>query len=239
VEVSRPQVVVKTMAGFFTPRSQLETLLRDIEDEDARFRADAAYELGFVKDPRSSKALREALRDKNEKVRVLSVGALARLGDEEAIPALVKVLGDKTDSVRDAALEAVRQFGPAAMPALIVEVTEGARAWGIRPQTPNAARLLGLVGDDRACEPLALLLRRMDRQSRIAAAEALGNLGFSQGIPPLRTALTDIEPEVRVAALRSIATIAGKAARTFIEDYLRRETDPGVQQAGQALLSSL
>src|SRR5262249_51180668 len=56
VEVSRPDLVVKTMAGFFTPGTQLETLLGDIQDEDARLRGDAAYELGFVDEPRASKA---------------------------------------------------------------------------------------------------------------------------------------------------------------------------------------
>jgi HEAT repeat protein len=214
-------------------------LIRDLEDEDPRLRSDAAYELGFVKDPRSSKALREALRDKNEKVRALAAGALARLGDGEAIPALVKALGDKTDSVSEAAFEALRQFGPAVIADLIAEVSKGARGTRFRPQTPSAARLLGMVGDDRASDSLALLLRRGDLLNRISAAEALGNLGFSQGIPPLRYALTDPEPAVRGAALRSIAALAGKAARAFIEEYLRSETDPDVKEAGQALLASM
>ena len=121
VEVSRPDLTVKTMAGYFTPRSQLETLLRDIKDEDARLRADAAYELGFVSEPRSSKALRKALHDKDEKVRELAAGALARLGDEEAIPDLMKLLGDKkeTATVRGSALRSLAAlWGQASRPRL-------------------------------------------------------------------------------------------------------------------------
>ncbi|HEU5179489.1 MAG TPA: VWA domain-containing protein [Candidatus Polarisedimenticolia bacterium] len=109
VQLSRSDLTVKTMSGFFTPRSQLETLLRDIKDEDARLRADAAYALGFVSEPRSSKALRKALHDKDEKVRELAAGALARLGEEEAIPDLKKVLGDRKEmaAVRGAALRSL------------------------------------------------------------------------------------------------------------------------------------
>ncbi len=109
VQLSRPDLTVKTMSGFFTPRSRLDTLLRDIKDEDARLRADAAYDLGFVSEPRSSKALRKALHDKDEKVRELAAGALARLGEGEAIPDLKKVLGDRKETavVRAAVLRSL------------------------------------------------------------------------------------------------------------------------------------
>ena len=239
VEVSQPDLTVKTMAGYFTPRSQIETLLRDIEDEDGRLRADSAYELGFVSDPRASKALGKALRDKDEKVRELAAGALARLGDEGAIPDLVKALGDKNEAVGQAAFEALRKFGPAAVPTLIEETSEGARALGSRPQTPNAARLLGVLGDERALQPLAMLLRQGNPLGRAAAAEALGYLGLSQGIPMVKNALTDPEVPVRGAALRSLAALSGKDARPFIEELLRRETDPGLKEMARTLLSSI
>jgi len=237
VEVSRPDVVVKTMAGFFTPRTQIETLLGDIEDEDARLRADAANELGFVREPRSSKALRKALHDKDEKVREQAIGALARLGAEEAIPDLVKALGDKKEAVAKAAFGALRQFGPAAIPDLIEEASEGVRASG--PQTTSATLLLGVLGDDRALKPLVVLLGRGDLISRVAAAEALGDLGLSQGIPAVRIALADPEASVRGAALRSFATLSGKEARPFIEEFLQSETDPDLRETARTLLSSM
>jgi len=237
VEVSRSDLVVKTMTGFFTPQSQLETSLGDIQDEDARLRADAAYDLGFTRDPRSSKALRKALRDKDEKVRELAAGALARLGDEEAIPDLVKLLGDRNEAMGKAAFEALRQLGSPAIPDLLEEIDEGARV--SRPQTPGAARLLGLLGDDRALAPLALLLRRGDLNSRVAAAEALGNLGFVRVIPAVQEALTDPEASVRGAALRSFVTLSGNGARSFLEEYLRGETDEGVRKIAQTILASM
>ena len=239
VEVSRPGMAVKTMAGFFTPRSQLETLVRDLWDEDARLRADAAYELGFVKEPRSSKALLKALGDKEEKVREMAVGALSRLGEAGAIPKLVGLLGDKAASVREAAADALREFGPAAIPDLIAQVSQGAEQSRARPESVNAAKVLGAVGDDRASDPLALLLRDGPVESRAAAAEALGDLGLSRGIGPLRVALLDPVLEVRGAALRSLVALAGKTARPLIEDYIRNETDPGLRETARALLASL
>jgi VWFA-related protein len=239
VDVARADLVVKTMGGFTTPRTQLETLLRDIEDEDARLRADAAYDLGFVSEPRASKALRKALHDKDEKVRELAAGALARLDDEEAIPDLVKALGDKKEAVAKAAFEAVRQLGLPAIPDLIEETSEGTGALGSRPQTPSAARLLGVMGDDRALEPLAQLLRRGDSIGRVAAAEALGYLGLSQGIPAVKDALKDPEASVRGAALRSLASLSGKEARPFIEEFLRGEPDAALRELARTLLSSI
>ena len=239
VEVSRPGVAVKTMAGFFTPRSQLETLVRDLRDEDAGVRADAAYELGFVKEPQSSKALLGALGDKEEKVREMAVGALSRLGEAGAIPKLVGLLGDKAASVREAAAEALRGFGPAAIPALLAQVSQAAGQSRARPESVTAAKLLGAVGDDQASDPLALLLKDGPAESRTAAAEALGDLGLSQGIGPLRAALLDPVPEVRGAALRSLAVLAGATARPLIEDYMRNETDPGLRQQARALLASM
>ncbi|MCI0658762.1 MAG: VWA domain-containing protein [Acidobacteria bacterium] len=239
VEVSRPEITVKTMAGFFTPRSQLETLVRDLRDKDAELRTDAAYELGFVQEPRSSEALQEALEDKEEEVREMAIGALSRLGEVGASPILVRLLGDPSASVREAAADALRGFGPAAIPHLVAQVSRGAEQSRARPASVNAAKVLGTVGDDRASEPLALLLKNGPVESRAAAAEALGNLGLSRGIGPLRAALLDPAPDVRGAALRSLAALAGNMARPVIEDYIRKETDPGLRESAQALLASL
>src|SRR5437867_2400666 len=171
-------MVVKTMAGFFTPRSQLETLVRDLRDEDARMRADSAYELGFVREPRSSKALLETLGDKEEKVREMAVGSLSRLGEAGAIPKLVGLLGDKAASVREAAADALRRFGPAAIPDLISQVSAGAEQSRARPESVNAAKVLGAVGDDRASDLLASLLENGSVESRAAVAEAMCSRGL-------------------------------------------------------------
>ncbi len=239
VEVTREDVVVRAMGGYFTPRSHLKTLLGDLLDDDADLRADAAYELGFVPGPEASRALLRALDDGEERVRRLAVESLARLGETPAVPRLVALLGDAAESVRAAAGGALLMFGTAAAPALASEVAQGADHRKARPRLLAAATLLGRVGDERAIEPLVALLGQGPVAARVVAARSLGELGLSQGIPPLRSALADPAPEVRGAALRSIVAIAGTAARAVVEDYMERETDPALRAAARAALESL
>lgn len=239
VEVSRQDVVIKTMRGFFTPRPHLETLLHDLDDADANLRLDAAYELGFNRDPKALRGLRQALADRDEGVRKIVVDSLARLGAVEAIPDLIARLGDRDRGVREAAAGGLTLFGPAAVPDLVREVERRGKRRRIGPRLLNAARLLGEVGDDRAVAPLAVMLERGADEARVAAAGALGALGLSQGIPPLRKALLDRADPVRRAAVRAIVAIAGAAARAVVEDYIRREPDEVLREEARSLLRSL
>ena len=69
------------MRGYYTPRTHLETNLRDLRDEDEELRADAAYELGFIGDPLAASALRQVLRDDDETVRHDDAKATKRILD--------------------------------------------------------------------------------------------------------------------------------------------------------------
>jgi VWFA-related protein len=246
VEVGRPDVVVKAMRGYVAPDRRLRRLLRDARDDDAGWRTDAAYDLGFVDDPRSRAALLVLLEDEEAKVRAPAAVALARLGEAEAIDRLIGLLGDGEETVRAAAAEALVLFGPQAIPGLVtrmahdagkVAAATGGKAAG--PGLRGAARLLGMVGDDRGIAPLAALLRAGPEEERAEAARALGRLGLGGGIPPLRAALGDPEPRVRLEALRAIVVIAGPAARPVVEDYIMKETDPSLRAAARAALDSL
>ena len=235
VEVARPEVVVRTIGGYFAPRRRLGALLTDLRDGDAGERADAAYDLGFTGDARASKGLITALDDEDGKVRRLAIEALSRLRESGAVPHLVGLLGDDDPSVREAAAGALLPFGPAAIPDLAALVAGAPRLAGDARFT-GAARLLGQIGDDRALVPLAALLAKGTVGERVVAAEALGALGLSRGIPALRLALADGAVEVRGAALRAILAIAGQAARPVLEDFMRREDDIELRRrAGAAL----
>ena len=245
VEVGRPDVLVKAMAGYVQPRAHIAALLDDLGARDVEARGDAVYELGFAGDPRAEKPLLQALEDPEEKVRRLVVEALARLGDPSAIPSLLGMLGDRAASVREAAGSALLLFGAAATPGLAARIAGerdgdvAAGSGGTDPGLLVAVRVLAQIGDDRALDPLESLLRSGATGARVAAAEALGDLGLSPGIPALRAALADPAADVRRAAVRSIATIAGAPARPVIEDYLRRESDPDLRRAARAILESL
>ncbi|MGH9797083.1 MAG: HEAT repeat domain-containing protein, partial [Candidatus Polarisedimenticolia bacterium] len=107
------------------------------------------------------------------------------------------------------------------------------------PATLEMARLLGTVGDDRACEPLGALLASGVEAVRIAAARALGRLGLGCGLPSLGTALADPARGVRSETLRSIVAVAGEAARPLLERFLASEDDPALREAARAALVSL
>ena len=212
VEVADRDLVVRAVGGYETPPSHLKTLLADLRDEDTEMRSDAASELGFTGDPQAVRALVIALEDRQETVRRLAAEALARLGDAGAVGALVERLKDDAGPVRQAAEQALAGFGIAAVPALAEAVAAGAGRGRSSPGLHAAARVLGRIGDERAVDPLALLLREGPPEARATAAEALGALGLTGGIPALRAALGDPVPEVREAARRAIVGIAGEQA---------------------------
>ena len=238
VESNRTDVFINAMRGYFTPRSDLETLLRDLDDRDTGVRRDATYELGFVRDSSAATGLASALRDRDSEVRRLAAEALARHGAPDAIPRLIDRLSDKNESVRLAAGEALVRFGLQALPAVIAEVKDGVGRRRARAGLLEAATVAGRIGDERAVEPLDLLLVTGPAGAKVTAARALGDLGLSRGIPALRTALTNEDPSVRAAALRAIVAIAGRAAGAVVEEHLRRETDPEVRSVARSILES-
>ena len=239
VAVRRPEVVVRTLGGYFTPASQIDTLMGDADDDDPEVRADAVFDLGFVDDPRAVQALEAALIDKAAGVRLLAAGALVRLRKEESIPRIARLLDDRDGSVRLAAAEALQLFGIASQAAVAERVETGAGERRPRDGTILAARILGEIGDDRAAAPLGTLIETGAAPARIEAARALGRLGLMAGLAPLRGALADSDPAVRLAAGESIVTIAGTAACELIRARAGAETDAGVRDGLRRVLSGL
>jgi VWFA-related protein len=239
VRVTRPDLTVRAIQGYFTPRDHLETLLRDLEDGDPGMRADAVWDLGFVDDPRARTGLRQALGDRDAAIRRAAIEGLVRLRDLDSIPAIVERLGDRDREVRDAASAGLEEFGPAAVDPLARAVSSAANARRPGAASIGAAAALGRIGDDRAVEPLAALARGRSGEGRTAAVGALTTLGLAAGLAPLREALTDGDPLVRKAALNGVASIAGSAARPLIEDRLKHETDPSVRSAALGLLDRM
>lgn len=239
VEVDHPGAIVRSMRGYTTPASHLDTLLRDLDDRDADLRADAAYELGFIGEDRAIGGLIAALRDRDHVVRRHAAESLARQAAAEAIPRLVECLGDDDEAVREAAAGALTRIGAASLPRVLTLVRRDGDRRSARPRVLLAARVAGRVGDERAIEPLGVMLEEGSIEARRAAASALGELGLSAGITPLRQALGDEEVTVRETALGSLVQIAGAAARAVVEDHLSHEPDPGLRQRGRELLESM
>jgi VWFA-related protein len=238
VAVTRPDLVVHAIDGYFTPRDRLAGLLHDIEDRDARLRQDAASDLGFVDDPRARLALRAALDDDDPGVRRLAIEGVARLKETRALDAIVERLGDEEKEVRAAASSGLEAFGPDAIEPLARAVEAAAsRRWPPHAMA-GAAASLGSLGDDRAIAPLSALLLAHPVESRVAAARALRDLGLADGLAPLRRALEDLSPDVRRAAAEGLLAIGGAASRPILRARLSAEPDAGVRQALLALLEA-
>lgn len=236
VSLARPDLTVHAIDGYFTPRARLESLLHDLDDREEGMRQDAAYDLGFIDDPRARLALRAALEDRDAGVRRLALEGLARLREGEVLPEAIAALADGTAEVRDAAAEALAVFGGEAIDPLCAAVAAGADKRRPKPALLGAAAVLGSIGDDRAIEPLMALLRSPAPAARLAAARALRALGLAGGLAPLREALQDPAPEVRQAAAEGLAGLAGAAARPVLEARLQAETDATVKAALLQLL---
>jgi len=238
VAVTRGDLVVHAIDGYFTPRDRLAGLLHDIQDRDGRLRQDAASDLGFVDDLRARLALRAALDDDDAGVRRLAIEGLARLHETRGLEAVVARLGDEDEQVRAAASSGLLAFGPDAIDPLVRAVEAAAsRRWPPR-STAGAAAALGALGDDRAIAPLSALLVAHPVESRVAAARALRDLGLAEGLAPLRKALEDPSPDVRRAAAEGLIAIGGAASRPVLEARLSAETDAAVRQAILALLEA-
>lgn len=238
IQVTRPDLVVSGLQGYFTPRGRLENLLHDAADDDAALRADAVFDLGFADDARARSALHAALFDKDAKVRATALEGLARLREANALPDVIAALGDPDASVRRAAANALEGFGSQAIDPLCRTVRDGAGRRRPGKGFESAVVLLGRLGDDRALEPLTALLQSDAEDLRLLGVRAIAATGLASGAGPLRSALGDPRPDVRRAAAEGLFAVTGSASKPVLEDFLGHETDAGVKAAVRALVDS-
>jgi HEAT repeat protein len=74
-------------------------LVRQLKDDDLRFRAGAARRLGNLGDHRAVDSLIQALGDQKSLVRAAAAEALGKLGDPRAVDPLSEALGDREPDV--------------------------------------------------------------------------------------------------------------------------------------------
>jgi HEAT repeat protein len=90
------------------------------DDDDVYVRADAAYALGDIGNPRALEPLIQALKDENWVVRKVASDALGKIGDIGARDSLTRALNDEIVDVRKSAVEALKKLG---LPAEKAEIT--------------------------------------------------------------------------------------------------------------------
>jgi HEAT repeat protein len=219
-----PEAHVRLAAAFAGYRlgeqpmaAQLANVL--FENPDENMRADAAYLIGRLGEPRAQRRLRAALdidvNQKSNKVTVLTYGALAALGDSHAVDKLIGYAQGETVS-RVLALQSLALLGN----------SRARDAFRYRMSTKEdylenrlwSARGLGRLGIKDGYD-LAIWAASYSVQAgasddplapsriRALAALALGDIGDERALPKLRELAGSDDPQIQVAACYAICKI--------------------------------
>jgi HEAT repeat protein len=196
----------------------LSAALRDVEDRDARVRAQAADALGRVDEGRDAAiaALLRAANDDHPSVRYAALLSLGELGAPSAVDVLVAHLTDAESLCREAAAIALGQIheasgpSPAAWNALVTAL--GAPEPEVRFQ---AIASLAELDAARAAASVAPLLDDGDGKVRAQAAAALGDAGdatYVAGYVDRLARLLDDTDDVRHEAALALARLHDRRA---------------------------
>jgi HEAT repeat protein len=207
-------------------------------------------------------AFQGALADENAGVRIVALRGLARLGGHDAAQAVLRLLGDPDALVRFHAVCAVDELDPpGAAEALCARLTDervevaaeaafclaergDARGLDVLCQTLRhrdlgfeAARLLGELGDPRACEALRAYVGRWlaDPLTRLQAAASLWRLGERAAEAVLLRGLRSWRRPVRGYAIELCSILGVAKAFEPTLDIARSSKDYHCSTAARAL----
>jgi HEAT repeat protein len=188
--VRRPPNVVKLQA-----RNDVQGLVRALGYERGRIRrpvgAAAAQALTLMGDA-AVESLITALHDSNKYLAEQAAQVLGQIGDERAFQPLLTILEDREQEpeVRRAAINALAALDAARAVEPLIRILERQEHRWDRYVRPEAARVLGRIGDERAVEPLiAAFSSAGDLSLHRATAGALEKVGDQRALAPLIAAL--------------------------------------------------
>ncbi|MBI2302143.1 MAG: HEAT repeat domain-containing protein [Armatimonadetes bacterium] len=209
--LSRSMVVCQLIAiGDERASLALEHLLTD-DDSISTWMVDQISGLGFI----AVAPLIRVLDGASLLARVRAVMALGAIRDQRVITPLVELmLSDNGDLVVRAG-EALARQGAAALPGLAQVLHGGreyARLWAIRA--------MAAIGDERAVEPLRLVLDRGTTTDRVEAAKALGQLGDDGSARRLRPLLQSRDWQEQEAAAFALGVLGDYASVPRLVDLV-------------------
>lgn len=150
-----------------------EELIEDLTKGSGLKRAQAAADIGKLRDKRAFDALIMALSDQNAGVRNNAAFALGEIGAIEAVPHLISILKkDTEDWVRKSAAKALGILGSHAAIKPLVEALNDV-SLVVRK---NVIRSLGKIGGPEAVQALARAASGLDPMVAKMAREALEKL---------------------------------------------------------------
>lgn len=145
---------------------------------------------------------------------------------EENIRRLIQTLGDEDELVRLQASELLEEIGEPAVDLLIQSLDNDNK--DIRK---TSARVLGIIGDERAVEPLITNLRDDNKWVRRETSGALSKMGDA-AVEPLIKLLNDVDWRVRGGAAWALGGIGNREA---VEPLIKSlEDESGFVRSGAA-----
>jgi HEAT repeat protein len=193
-----PRRVRPTIPGALAAKwgvAAVPPLMELLEDSSESIRADAAAELGKLKDKRATDALIRHLSDQYISAKVKAAEALGEIGDHKAIPAILKTVKDAhiDNFVRIPAAVALARMGQDEGLQFLLSM--------LKSRSPEErANAIGSLGTNQikgTIEPLLSLLGDSDMSVRLRAAMVLGKRHDPRAIPALRQFLNDSNLYVR------------------------------------------
>ena len=184
--------------------------------------------LADITDPRAFDVVAGAARDGDPRVRRSALIGLGGIADPRGVPVAIASLDHDEDLVRRAAIDALAEMGPGGADAIAARLSDP------RDRT-QAARALAWLRDDRAFEPLSMIL---DSDHLIgesifggATIAAMGRLGGPEAIAVLAAAADRV---IRAADAGAIDWQARSAASTIAQTLLDMR-DPAARSVADRL----
>lgn len=221
--------------GAIGDQQAVEPLLEALKDPELEVRVEAVNAVGKFKDPDTFDNMADLLlEDPQIEARQAAAIALGETGHPQAVLYLMVALRDpfwwyEREQAADSLLKAIEDMGTMALGPLLEALTDNEGT--VRR---FAAKVLGLIQDPRAIQPLELALYDTHFEVGKAATEALAGFGPS-GLKVLAEALHHPEAWLRQHAIAGLTLSGDKRIVPVILDMLK-DPDRAVQkQAVQSL----
>ncbi|MBI4835065.1 MAG: HEAT repeat domain-containing protein [Planctomycetes bacterium] len=236
-----PDYNVKNMAylslGVFGDVSSFDTIKQFLFSSESTdiTKAYAALALGYIKDPKSTEALKEILNPNSktpQNAMCSAILALGNLQEKESIPLLSGILNDQKRTMQErayAALALGRIKAPESLPELKKSMQD--KTGDIRS---SVAIALGLIkSPDSKNDLLNMLQNDKDSRVRQFAAVSLAQLGDKSVCDALRKMLTDkkLDYNVKGVVIIALGIMGDEKSADLLRETVSSKKDPFLRPA--------
>lgn len=200
------------------PQQQKET--GALQNRHWERRLQAAERLGYIGDDLSAPALLEALQDPVLAVRFAAARSLATLCETGSIRDIVLAFDLPSEMNQRRVAEVLYSFGPAGA-ATLLEILENKEGGFSDNAIDVAARVLGMLREPAAIEPLTRLLEHSDFRVRLNAVRSLGMIGDRAASDPIARLASDKSWEVRNVVMQSLGKLHADRHIAILSEGLR------------------